>query len=68
MHVWMTVFTAVLFVVLSPGVFLTLPPGGSKMTVIMVHALVFAVVYSLTHKMVWHYMYPEGFAYKPLPM
>ena len=61
MHFWMSLFTAVLFYVLTPGIFLSLPKGGSKQTVAMVHALVFAVVFGLTHKAVWHYFY-EGFA------
>ncbi len=36
-----------LFFVLSPGNFLTLPRGGSKMTVALVHAVVFVVAYYL---------------------
>jgi hypothetical protein len=44
---------AVLFYVLTPGVFLTLPPGGSLMTVRLTHAAVFGVVWTLTHKMAW---------------
>jgi len=61
MYLWMAVFTALLFIALSPGVLLSLPPGGSKMTVVVVHALVFAIVYGVTHKMVMTYMYPQGF-------
>ena len=45
--------TALLFFVLTPGILLSLPPGGSKMTVAAVHAIVFAVV----HKMLHVYMY-----------
>ena len=57
----MTLFVAALFFVLTPGVLVKLPPGGNKYTVAAVHALVFAVVYSLVHKAVLHYLYPEGF-------
>jgi uncharacterized membrane protein len=39
-----------LFFVLSPGNFLTLPRGGSKMTVALVHAVLFVVAYYLTEK------------------
>ena len=49
----MSLFMAALFFALTPGVLLRLPPGGSKLEVAAVHALVFAVVYHITHKMVW---------------
>ena len=45
-------FLAVLFFVLTPGVLVSLPPGGSKLMVAAVHALVFALVYHFTHKMI----------------
>jgi hypothetical protein len=54
MNVWMTLYMAVLFFLLTPGVLVRLPPGGSKMAVAATHAVVFALVYHLTHKMVWH--------------
>ena len=46
-----------LFFVLSPGNFLTLPRGGSKMTVALVHAVVFVVAYYLFQM----FMVDEGF-------
>lgn len=63
----MTLFVAALFYVLTPGILLTLPKGGSKMMVAATHALVFAVVFSLVHKSVFHYLYPEGFVAKKEP-
>lgn len=42
--------TALTFYLLVPGVVLTLPPGGSSQTVLLVHSAVFAVVHLLTHK------------------
>jgi len=42
-------FVVVLFVALTPGVLLRLPPGGSKLTVAAVHGVVFALVYHFTH-------------------
>ena len=54
MNVWMSVFMAVLFVVLTPGVLLRLPPGGSKLVVAVTHAVVFALVYHFSHKAVWN--------------
>ena len=50
----LSLYFAVLFFVLSPGILLSLPPGGSKVTVAATHAVVFALVYTLTHKMVWN--------------
>lgn len=61
MHLYMSLFVAVLFFVLTPGVVLRLPPGGSKLMVAGVHALVFTLVFCLTHKLVWNMLYPEGF-------
>jgi hypothetical protein len=54
MNVWMSLFIAVLFFVLTPGVLVRLPPGGSKWLVAATHAVVFALVYHLSHKAVWN--------------
>ena len=51
-HLYMALFVAVLFFLLTPGILLRLPPGGSKYTVAAVHAVVFVIVYHLTHKTV----------------
>ena len=62
----MSLFVAALFFVLTPGVLLRLPPGGSKMMVAATHAVVFAVVYSLMHKMVINMVHGrEGFGSSP---
>lgn len=58
MHWLMSLYTALLFFVLVPGVLVTLPPGGKKTTVALVHAVVFAALYHLTHKMVWRMVSP----------
>jgi hypothetical protein len=50
---YMSVYAAVLFFVLTPGVLLSLPPGGSRTTVALTHAVVFGVVWALTHRMVY---------------
>jgi hypothetical protein len=54
MHVVMSLYVALLFFVLTPGVLLSLPKGGSKFTVAAVHALVFALLFHFTHKMAWN--------------
>jgi hypothetical protein len=59
----MTAFTALLFVVLTPGILLTLPSKASgKIVIALVHGLIFALIYHLTHKAVraWTRKY-EGF-------
>ena len=40
----------ILFVLLTPGILLTLPPKGSKLTVALVHGVVFAVLFCMAHK------------------
>ncbi len=49
---FMFLYSALLFFLLTPGILLTLPPKGKKMTVAAVHAVVFGLVWALTHKMV----------------
>jgi hypothetical protein len=49
---WMALYVAVLFFLLSPGVLVSLPPGGSRMTVLLTHALVAGLVWHLTHRSV----------------
>ena len=53
----MGLYAAALFFVLTPGVVLSLPPGGSRMTVALTHAVVFGVVWCLTHRMVLKALY-----------
>jgi len=48
----LALYAAVLFYALTPGVLVSLPPGASRQTVILTHAVVFGVVLALTHKMV----------------
>ena len=67
MNLLALVYLAALFVALTPGVLLTLPKGGNKLTVAVVHGLVFAVVWHFTKKMVSGFQnmdddeYEEGF-------
>ena len=49
----MSLYFALLFFVLSPGVLLSLPPGTSKTTQAATHSVVFALVYVLTNRLVF---------------
>ena len=60
MHWFMSLFVVALFFVLTPGILTTLPRGGSKTTVALTHAVIFALVYHFTHKAVWKYLYGPG--------
>jgi len=53
----MLAFVVVLFVALTPGVLLRLPPGGSKLTVALVHGVVFALLLHLTKGFVGGLLY-----------
>ena len=52
MNVYTAIFAALLFIVLTPGVLLSIPPGGSKLAVAATHGIVFAVVYYFTNSAV----------------
>ena len=64
MYALMFVFTALLFFVLTPGILLSLPPKGSKMMVAGVHAIVFALVWTFTHKLVFDFGVSSGLIMK----
>ncbi len=49
---WMKLLVkAALFVAFVPGVLVTLPPGGSRMTVLVVHGLLFALASTFLWKL-----------------
>jgi hypothetical protein len=66
MNLIITIYIAVLFFVLTPGVLVSLPPKSSKLVVAGFHAVVFALIWHFTHKIVWrmsvgHEGFAEGF-------
>jgi hypothetical protein len=61
MNLVVAIYSALLFVVLTPGVFLRLPSGGSKTVVAGVHALLFALVLYYTAGFVWRWSIGVGF-------
>jgi hypothetical protein len=45
---WVKVLvSALVFAAFVPGVLITLPPGGSRTTVLVVHAVLFAVLHTM---------------------
>jgi hypothetical protein len=50
MNLAMSLYVVLLFIALTPGVLLTIPPRSAKLTVAVVHGLVFAVLYHFTYK------------------
>jgi hypothetical protein len=72
-----TLYTALLFFVLVPGVLVNLPPKQGKMTTAAVHAVIFALIWHFTYKTVWQlsmnmsapapHVKQEGMAQKPKP-
>jgi len=48
----MFLFTVFLFVLLTPAILVRLPPKGSKLTVAIVHGLIFSIILHLSHRFV----------------
>ena len=62
MHVLMTLYVALLFFVLTPSILVSLPPKGNKFTVAAVHAVIFALIFHFSHKLVHGFLSGlEGF-------
>jgi len=49
------VLSVLLFAAFVPGVLVTLPKGGNKETILIVHALIFAVVTHIVMQYYWRY-------------
>ena len=54
------IYAAVLFFLLTPGILLSLPPKSSPKVVAATHAVVFAIVFCLTRKLVSGLVQPLG--------
>jgi hypothetical protein len=61
MNLIVTLYSALLFFLLVPGILVSFPPKKSKFVVAGFHAIVFALVWHFTHKLVWQ-MSLEGFS------
>jgi hypothetical protein len=55
MNLVVAVYMVLLFFVLTPGIFLSLPSGSSKKIVALTHGVVFTLVWWLTHRYVWQF-------------
>jgi hypothetical protein len=51
-HPLMFAFTALLFIALTPGILVTLPPKSTPIIVAVTHGILFALIYAITHKAV----------------
>lgn len=62
-HPLMSAFVAILFFLLTPGILVSLPRKGNKFVVAATHAVIFSLVFHLTHKSFLNYFYDnsEGF-------
>jgi hypothetical protein len=57
-----TIYSAILFFVLTPNILVRLPRKSGKFVVAATHALIFALVFHFTSKMIWMIsMGSEGF-------
>ena len=57
-----TIYIALLFFALCPGILVSLPPKRGKFTTAAVHAFIFAIVFHFTHKFVMRMTRMEGLA------
>ena len=62
MNVILFIVLVLLFVVLTPGVALSLPPKGSKLVVALTHGLVFALIWCLIQKPIYRLTSRMGFS------
>ena len=56
----MTMFTAILFFILTPGVLVSLPPGCDMYTTALFHSIVFALVWMLIKNPLYNALYGGG--------
>jgi hypothetical protein len=61
MNLAVALYSALLFVILTPGVLLRLPSNGRKLVVAGVHSIVFAIVLYFTAGFIWRWSIGLGF-------
>ncbi len=60
MSILIIVVMVLLFMALSPGVFIYIPPGASKFVAALVHGTVFAVIWYFLYKLLLDISFKEG--------
>ena len=56
-HIWLSLYAAFLFILLTPGVLLRLPKRSSLLTSAIVHSIVFGLLFHFTNKYVLSIVY-----------
>lgn len=56
-HYLMSLYVALLFIILTPGVLVRIPKRSSLLIAAIVHGIIFAIIYHLTHNYVWNHTY-----------
>ena len=54
MDIFMFLYAAALFYFLVPGTLIKFPGNSSPNTILLTHSVIFALIWSLSHKMVWN--------------
>ena len=65
--VYVALYSAILFFILTPNVLLRLPPKGSTMMVAFVHAVVFGIIFYFAHSLIMNLAGGGKEGYKFLP-
>ena len=60
-NIGLSIYIAILFIILTPGVLFSIPPHTSTLIKAVIHGILFAVVYFFTNKRVWQIVTTEGF-------
>lgn len=54
MDIFMILYAAALFYLLTPGIIVKFPANGSNKTIALTHGVIFALLWSISHKFVWN--------------
>ena len=49
----LSIYSVILFFILTPGILVRLPLGGSKITVALTHAVIYGLVWYFTSHFAW---------------
>lgn len=52
----LSVYSIILFFILTPGILFRIPLGGSKITVALTHAVIYGLMWHLTSHFAWKIM------------